>query len=53
MSKGHTRGRSFEKYDEKPKYPPHPPVGEYDICEKIGKTKNQWSLYPRRRMFND
>ena len=53
MKDGYTRGRSFENYSEPLKYPPHPPIGNYDIAEKIGGQKVKWSFFPKGRIFND
>jgi hypothetical protein len=53
MSRGTGYGRTFFKYEDKSKPPPHPPVGQYDIAENIGKKKVKWSIFRRLRMFNE
>ena len=53
MNDGYTKGRSFLNFKEVERESTYPPVGYYNIAEKIGQNKIRWSFYPRGKVFND
>lgn len=51
---GVKRAYSFNRAEDKPlEQSKKPAPGSYDIREKVGQNKLKWSLFPKRKMFNE